>query len=85
MEESISRESGADHGENCPPEEFRRLIRETGRIPVERNTVYGTVQRFDDPEKDPLSLEPGAAAPKLSGPARWREAPPRHLQPPATH
>ncbi len=83
MEESISRESGADHGENCPPEEFRRLIRETGRIPVERNTVYGTVRRFDDPEKDPPSLEPGAAAPKLSGPARWREAPPRHLQPAA--
>ncbi len=60
MEESISRESGADHGENCPPEEFRRLIREVGRIPVQRNTVYGTVARFEDPEKDPPSMEPEA-------------------------
>ena len=36
MEESISRESGADFGENLPPEEIRRLIREVGRTPVER-------------------------------------------------
>ena len=31
MEESISRESGAEHGENLPAEEMRRLIREIGR------------------------------------------------------
>ncbi|MBW2695042.1 MAG: 5-amino-6-(D-ribitylamino)uracil--L-tyrosine 4-hydroxyphenyl transferase CofH, partial [Deltaproteobacteria bacterium] len=36
MEESISRESGSEHGENTAPEDFRRLIREIGRIPVER-------------------------------------------------
>ena len=38
MEESISRESGSDHGENLPAEEFRRLIREIGRVPVERSS-----------------------------------------------
>jgi 2-iminoacetate synthase ThiH len=58
MEESISRESGADHGENLPPEELRRLIREMGRIPVQRSTVYETLRRFDDPALDPPSLEP---------------------------
>lgn len=71
MEESISRESGSDHGENTPPEEFRRLIRELGRVPVERNTLYGTVQRFEDPELDPVSLEPAQEV-ELSGPGRWR-------------
>ena len=74
MEESISRESGSDHGENTPPEEFRRLIREIGRVPVERTTLYGTVQRFDDPALDPPSMEPEHLQKKLdlSGPTRWR-------------
>jgi FO synthase len=71
MEESISRESGSDFGENLPPEEMRRLIREIDRIPVERNTTYGTLRRYDDPEKDPPSLEP-AVERELSGPTRWR-------------
>jgi FO synthase len=72
MEESISRESGSEHGENTPPEEFRRLIREVGRIPVERTTTYGVVQRFDDPALDPPSLEPDSVV-ALSGPGRHRD------------
>ena len=72
MEESISRESGADHGENTPPEEFRRLIRELGRVPVERSTLYKTIQRFEDPALDPESFEPKRNV-KLSGPARSRK------------
>ena len=74
MEESISRESGSDHGENTPPEEFRRLIREIGRTPVERTTLYGTVQRFEDPALDPPSKEPEHLQKQadLSGPTRWR-------------
>jgi FO synthase len=71
MEESISRESGADHGENLPPETFRRLIREMGRVPVERSTTYQVLRRFDDPALDPPSLEPAAKA-ELSGPRRFR-------------
>jgi FO synthase len=76
MEESISRESGSQHGENTTAEDFRRLIRECGRVPVERNTVYGTIQRFDDPALDPQSLEPDAQ-PVLAGPARQRTEPKR--------
>jgi 7,8-didemethyl-8-hydroxy-5-deazariboflavin synthase CofH subunit len=73
MEESISRESGADFGENLPAEEMRRLIREVGRTPVQRSTTYEVLARYDDPEKDPPSLEPQVAR-ELSGPTRWRLA-----------
>ncbi len=71
MEESISRESGSHFGENLPPEEMRRLIREMGRTPVERSTTYRVLRRFDDPAQDPPSLEP-RLEPRLSGPTRWR-------------
>ena len=76
MEESISRESGSQHGENMPAEEFRRLIREMGRVPVERTTKYGTVRRFEDAALDPPSLEPSRSV-ELSGPQRQRVAPAR--------
>jgi FO synthase len=71
MEESISRESGADHGENLPAEEMRRLIREMGRVPIERSTTYRILRRFDDPGLDPPSLEPKQER-ALSGPRRFR-------------
>ncbi|MCH2169436.1 5-amino-6-(D-ribitylamino)uracil--L-tyrosine 4-hydroxyphenyl transferase CofH [Myxococcota bacterium] len=71
MEESISRESGSQYGENLPPEQMRRLIREIGRTPVERSTTYEVLRRFDDPAADPPSLEPERPQ-ELSGPARWR-------------
>ena len=74
MEESISRESGSDFGENTPPEEFRRLIRELGRVPVERSTLYSSLRRFEDPTQDPPSLEPeNAGVPAIAGPTRFRD------------
>ena len=73
MEESISRESGADFGENLPAEEMRRLIRDVGRTPVQRSTTYQILARFEDPAQDPPSLEP-VKTPELSGPTRWRLA-----------
>ena len=76
MEESISRESGSDFGENLPAEDIRRLIREVGRAPVERTTSYAIRRRFDDPALDPPSLEPDRRA-ELAGPGRWRSATPR--------
>ncbi len=79
MEESISRESGADHGENTPAEEFRRLIRELGRVPVERTTRYDVVQRFEDPALDPPSREPRKQT-RLAGPARARRQLERELE-----
>ena len=43
MEESISRMSGAGHGQNLDPEEIEAAIRSVGRTPKERNTTYGEV------------------------------------------
>jgi 7,8-didemethyl-8-hydroxy-5-deazariboflavin synthase CofH subunit len=40
MEESISREAGADAGEYTPVDEIRRLVEGVGRRPVERTTLY---------------------------------------------
>jgi FO synthase len=83
MEESISRESGADFGENLPAEEMRRLIREVGRTPVQRSTTYQVLRRFDDPAEDPPSLEPQKPV-ELSGPTRWRLAQERFAKRAAT-
>ena len=80
MEESISRESGSRHGEYTSVEEFRRLIREVGRIPVERSTCYDVLARFDEPAQDPAPIEPSPEA-ALSGPARYRK-PPESPRPP---
>ena len=44
MEENISREAGATAGQYTSPEEFQGLVREIGRIPAERNTVYSRIQ-----------------------------------------
>jgi 7,8-didemethyl-8-hydroxy-5-deazariboflavin synthase CofH subunit len=43
MEESISREAGADAGEYTPVEEIERLIRSMGRVPRQRTTLYHEV------------------------------------------
>ncbi len=40
MDENISRLAGATSGEYLSPLEFQSRIREIGRIPAERNTVY---------------------------------------------
>ncbi len=40
MEESISNAAGSEHGDHCDPETFESLIRDLGRIPYERTTVY---------------------------------------------
>ena len=47
MEEHISRAAGANHGQYFPPEEFRRLTRDIGRIPAQRSTTYGIIEMFN--------------------------------------
>jgi FO synthase len=59
MEESISREAGADAGEFTPVEEIHRLIRSMGRIPRQRTTLYGEVAAPLEPAAVPI---PAAAA-----------------------
>jgi FO synthase subunit 2 len=47
MEENISRSAGALNGESISVEELKWMIRGAGRIPKERTTVYGEVNRLE--------------------------------------
>ena len=48
VEEVISLMSQAGHGQAVPKAELVRVIRDAGRIPVERDALYRVVRRFDD-------------------------------------
>ncbi|MFO7179901.1 MAG: 5-amino-6-(D-ribitylamino)uracil--L-tyrosine 4-hydroxyphenyl transferase CofH [Pseudomonadota bacterium] len=53
INESISTAAGSVHGQFQPPAELRRLVREAGRIPVQRDTRYRRVRVFaSEPEPD---------------------------------
>ena len=58
MNESISRAAGAAHGQELPPLRMEQLIREAGRVPVQRTTLYGTVSE----ERHQAGLHPAALA-----------------------
>jgi FO synthase len=60
MNESISRAAGASHGQEMPPERMEAAIRELGREPRQRTTLYGT----PDPERIARSYD----APPLAEP-----------------
>lgn len=56
MNESISRAAGSPHGQEITPLEMCRMIREIGRTPVRRNTLYETLEVYDN--HDPAALSP---------------------------
>ncbi|HEX3208303.1 MAG TPA: 5-amino-6-(D-ribitylamino)uracil--L-tyrosine 4-hydroxyphenyl transferase CofH [Geminicoccaceae bacterium] len=45
MNESITRAAGAAFGQELPPHAMQALIRELGRVPCQRTTVYGKAPR----------------------------------------
>ncbi|HEX4351899.1 MAG TPA: 5-amino-6-(D-ribitylamino)uracil--L-tyrosine 4-hydroxyphenyl transferase CofH [Polyangiales bacterium] len=54
MNESISTSAGAQHGQLMRPSDLRRAIRDAGRIPFERSTLYEVRRSFPiDPAEDP--------------------------------
>jgi len=60
INESISTSAGSNHGQLIRPKEIRRLAREIGRVPAERNTNYKILKKFDtndelDDELDKIS------------------------------
>ena len=60
INESISTSAGANHGQLIKPKEIRRLVKEIGRVPAERNTNYKILKKFDsnyesDDELDKIS------------------------------
>ena len=48
INESISTSAGAQNGQLIKPKTIRRLIREIGRIPAERNTTYKILRKFEN-------------------------------------
>jgi FO synthase subunit 2 len=52
INESISTSAGAAHGQRMRPAELRRVIRDAGRVPVQRDTLYRPIRTF--------GLAPGA-------------------------
>jgi FO synthase subunit 2 len=47
INESISTSAGSEYGQLLRPKEIRRMIREIGRVPAERNTNYKKLRIFD--------------------------------------
>ena len=58
INESISTSAGAQYGQLVKPSQFRELIRNAGKAPAERNTVYDLIKVFDSEDEplDPLDL-----------------------------
>ncbi len=59
INESISTSAGAIYGQRMAPRQMRALIREMGRIPAERDTLYRIKKQFgtiEDEHFDPLDL-----------------------------
>jgi len=48
VEERISHSAGAQTGQELRRNDLVRLIHGAGRVPVERDTLYGVVRRFDE-------------------------------------
>ena len=56
INESISTAAGSAHGQLVRPRDLRRCIRNAGRIPVERSTLYDDLRRFETEDEE--SLDP---------------------------
>src|SRR5713101_7664393 len=52
INESISTSAGASYGQLVPPAELRRLIREAGRVPARRDTLYNVLKVYADVADD---------------------------------
>lgn len=66
MDETITRSAGAVHGQEMTPDAMERIIRSIGRVPRQRNTVYGDVSD----ERYRASFVPPPAVAASSGQTR---------------
>jgi 7,8-didemethyl-8-hydroxy-5-deazariboflavin synthase CofH subunit len=57
INESISTSAGAGYGQLVPPGELKRLIRDAGRVPAQRDTLYAIIRRFDDATDEASPLD----------------------------
>ena len=56
INESISTSAGSEFGQLMKPREMRSLIRSAGKVPVQRNSLYGNVKVFDENDEQNDSL-----------------------------
>src|ERR671922_1262969 len=64
INESISTSAGATYGQLVGPAELRRWIRDAGRVPAERDTLYRVMREFadgDNPRSELDSVEDAEA------------------------
>jgi FO synthase subunit 2 len=61
INESISTAAGASHGQLVPPSELRRWIRDLGRVPAERTTLYRLRRVFEQEPAQPEPLDVAAS------------------------
>ena len=57
INESISTSAGAQFGQLVSPAELRRLARDVGRVPAQRDTLYALLRRYDDGVDDDSPLD----------------------------
>jgi FO synthase subunit 2 len=64
INESISTSAGASYGQLVPPAELKRLVREAGRVPAQRDTLYNVLRVYTagDDEASPLDAVHDAEA-----------------------
>ena len=65
INESISTSAGSEFGQLMKPKEIRSLITSAGRVPAQRNSVYGIIKVFDENNKEEQSLLDAADATKF--------------------
>ena len=57
INESISTSAGASYGQLVPPAELRRLIRDAGRVPAQRDTLYTLLHVYGDGDDPDSALD----------------------------
>ena len=57
INESISTSAGSEHGQLLRPREIKRIVKEIGRIPAERNTEYKILKKFEGNEEREEELD----------------------------
>ena len=54
INESISTAAGAKHGQLLRPKQIRNFIRQIGRVPAQRTTLYKIIQTYESEKEDVL-------------------------------
>ncbi len=57
INESISTSAGAGFGQLVPPAELKRLVRDAGRVPAQRDTVYRILKVYEDGDDEASPLD----------------------------